>query len=193
MGSIGCALAFGPAHDLGVTGVGFSLGGVADDLYASLLRHPGYPGLLDRSDRRIAGDSEAVIDDFLALHDAIEALHGRDLDPSLAGPLIDIADRARIVAGSPGIDPRGRTISSINRRCVIVLAVSTAVTGTAITCGTGARLGVAVASAIESLQAHPLLRAFTDDRPPTSFELDALTRWRDPVIADLVLETELDI
>lgn len=193
MGSIGCALAFSSSRDLGVTGVGFTLGGVADDLYASLLRHPGYPSLLDRSDRRILGDSETAIDNFLALHDAVEAIHGRDLDPSLAGPLIDIADRARIVAGSPGIDPRGRTIRSVHRRCVVVIAVSTAATGAAITCGTGGRLGVAVASAIESLQGHPLLRAFTEDRPPTSFELEALRAWRDPVIADLVLETELDI
>lgn len=193
MGSIGCGIAFGPTHDLGVTGVGFTLGGLADDLYASMLRHPGYPELLERGIHRIPGDAERTIDDFLALHDAVEAIHGRDLDPSLAGPLIDVCDRARIVAGSPGIDPRGGTIDPAARRCVVVLAVSTAATGAAITCGTGPRLGVAVANAISSLQGHPLLRAFVDGRPPTIEELAELSDWRDPVIADLVLETELDL
>lgn len=193
MGSIGCAIAFGPSHDLGVTGVGFTLGGLADDLYSSLLRHPSYPELLERGLHRRPGDSEAAVDDFLALHDAVEALNGRDLDPALAGPLIDVCDRARIVAGSPGIDPRGHMISPAQRRCVIVLAVSTAATGFAITCGSGPRVGVAVANAISSLQAHPLLRAFVEDRGPTLAELEALDAWRDPVIADLVLETELDL
>lgn len=193
MGSIGCAIAFGPSNDLGVTGVGFSLGGLADDLYASLLRHPAYPGLLDRQLRRTSGDAEAAIDDFLALHDAVEAINGRDLDPTVAGPLIDVADRARIVAGSPGIDRRGKAIRSFERRCVVVLAVSTAATGTAITCGQGPRLGVAVAGAIGSLQGHPLLRAFIEARQPTLPELEAFAGWCDPVIDDLVLETEHDV
>jgi hypothetical protein len=193
MGSIGCAVAFGPSNDLGVTGVGFTLGGVADDLYASLLRHPDYPGLLDRRTARRTGDAEAAIDAFLSLHDAIEAIHGRDIDPFLAGPLVDITDRARLVAGSPGIDPRGQTIRSLQRRCAIVLVVSTAATGAAITCGMGPRLGVAFAGALGSLQTHPLLRAFAEGRGPNGEELEALDLWRDPVIADLVSETELDI
>lgn len=193
MGSIGCALAFGPSNEIGVTGVGFSLGGLADELYASLLQHPAYPGLLDRHPQRMPGDAETTIDDFLGLHDAIEAINGRDLDPTIAGPLIDVADRARIVAGSPGIDRLGRAIPSELRRCVVVLCISSAVTGTAIMCGSGARLGLAVAGAVGSLQGHPLLRAFIEDRRPTLPELEALADWRDPVIAELVLETESDL
>jgi hypothetical protein len=193
MGTIGCAIAFGPSNDLGVTGVGFTLGSLADELYASLLAHPNYPSLLERQLGRITGDADGAIDDFLSLHDAVEALHERDLDPTLAAPLIDICDRARMVAGSPGVDRYGLPVSAEQRRAVVVLCVSSAVSGTAIVCGSGPRLGMAVAAGIGALQGHPLLRAFTANRPPYLHEIEALAEWQDPVTSELVLETELDI
>lgn len=191
MGSIGCALAYGPNNDLGVTGVGFDLADLVDDLHSSLYAHPAYPSLFDRSDVYISG-AERAMDDFFSLHDALEAMDGRDIDPALAATIVDLADRAQTAAGTSGIDSLGRKLRAADRRCMVMLVVSMTSTGCAIVCGRGPRLGAAFASAVSSLQSHPLLPAFSEHRSPTLVELEAFATWRDPLIADLFVETEID-
>lgn len=191
MGSIGCALAFGPINDIGVTGIGFALGDLVEELHASLLAHPSYPGLFDRAVHETS-DTDRAIDDYLGTHDALAALCGRGIDPSLSGELVDLADRARTVAGASGFDARGKRVRASERRCVVLLAVSMDPVGDAIICGAGARLGLAFSNAVGSLRDHPLLAAFSEHRPATLAELERLSVWSDPVISELVLETEID-
>ncbi|MFP5224915.1 MAG: hypothetical protein ACLGH3_05085, partial [Actinomycetota bacterium] len=84
MSIIGAALAFGPRNDIGVTGVGPSVGYFADEILSSLFRHPGYPSLLDKGSRD-AGEPEhaagEAVTDYLAMHEALDAFGDSLLDP----------------------------------------------------------------------------------------------------------------
>lgn len=189
MGIIGASLAFGPRNDLGVIGVGTSIVDLADELLASLFRHPAYPSLLDRAGHDEEppehGAGEAVTD-YLALHEALDAFGDSMLDPLFGLRLDDAAIRAATLAGLPGSGPI--TIP----RCVVIVVASAASTGTLLTFGGGLRLGEAFADAIGAVQRHPFLPAMIEERIPTLEESRRAARVTDSLFRSAPAHLELD-
>lgn len=188
MSIIGAALAFGPRNDLGVIGVGPSVGSFADELLTSLFRHPSYPSLLDRG-RHGDGDPEhaagAAVSDYLALHEALDAFGDSMLDPLFSHRLDAAAIRAASLAGLPGGSVR-------LPRCVVLVVASSAATGSLITFGGGLRLGEAFADAVTHLQRHPLLPPLVECRLPTFDESRSSQRWVDTLFRETAVDLELD-
>lgn len=188
MSIIGAALAFGPRNDIGVTGVGPSVGYFADEILSSLFRHPGYPSLLDKGSRD-AGEPEhaagEAVTDYLAMHEALDAFGDSLLDPLFASRLDDAAIRAASLAGLAGKAVKVP-------RCVAVIVASSARTGSLITFGGGPRLGVAYADAVDNLRAHPMLPALVEQRPATPEESFAGSRWIDLLLRQTAVDLELD-
>lgn len=189
MGVIGLGLAFGPKNDIGIASFGFGVGDLVEDLHAGLFGHPGYAALLDRGGRDdgdAGHDAGDAITDYLGFHEPLSAFPGSHLDPLLGAVLDDLALRASLAVGDLPPRPRGDG----PYRCVVALVVSSSLTGSAVVCGGGGRLGEALADAIASLQAHPLLPALAHGREPTVVERRRMRRFLDPVAAELALELD---